>query len=170
MKLILLLILLLCIAVPASAQCQTIYRWTDESGVHHFSDVPPQHARFQTLQIADPPVRSAAATAVTAAEAENTASSALSIQFEQPRHDATLRDNTGYMLVVANLSRPLNKDEQLQLLLDGQPYRQPDTASQWQITNLDRGSHSLTIQLLINGKVIASTSTIMVHMHRASIR
>jgi len=59
--------------------------------------------------------------------------------------------------------------EQLQLIMDGKTLGAPSTKTVWQLENIDRGTHSFSIQAVGSGKVIASSSLITVHLHRASV-
>lgn len=55
MRTLLLLLLLPAIALPAAA-ADTLYRWTDEDGVVHYTDTPPSGDDYDTRTIvADPP-------------------------------------------------------------------------------------------------------------------
>ncbi len=86
-----------------------------------------------------------------------------------PHHDQTIRDNRGRMTLEVELNRPLSVDEHLQLLMDGKPYGAPSTKTVWHLNNIERGSHTFSIQAFGFGKVIASSKFVTVHLHRASV-
>ncbi|WP_162674487.1 hypothetical protein [Vibrio variabilis] len=94
----------------------------------------------------------------------------LTLTIASPQHDATIRNNAGDFSVSAFLKGSLNEEQALQLLLDGKPYGSPQTTTSWRLTNIDRGTHTLTIRVQQSGKVIASSDTITVHLHRASVQ
>ena len=94
---------------------------------------------------------------------------AASIQLLSPADQQTLRDNQGNMTVVASASRKLSQGHSARLRLDGDIYGRPQAQLTWPLTNIDRGSHTLQVELLKHGKVIASSEEITVFLHRARI-
>jgi hypothetical protein len=93
----------------------------------------------------------------------------LDINIVTPTDDQTIRSNRGIITVVLENNRNLKPGERYQLLMDENPYGAPQTNTTWNLKNIDRGTHSFTINALQSGKVIASTSTIKVHLHRNSV-
>lgn len=87
-----------------------------------------------------------------------------------PQHDDTVRSNSGTISIRSELNRKLSIGEQLQLLMDGRPYGAPTNQPNWELKNIDRGTHTFTIQAIENGKIIASSSIITVHLHRATVK
>ena len=87
-----------------------------------------------------------------------------------PQHDETIRSNNGLINIQLEANRKLGIGEQLQLILDGKPYGAPQSRLTWLLSNIDRGTHTLAVQAKRSGKLIASTSPITVHLHRASIK
>ncbi|GMQ47991.1 DUF4124 domain-containing protein [Vibrio sp. 10N] len=165
------------ILVSSPILATDIYHWKDEQGNLHFSDFPDsQNAQILSLPDAPPPpkVLNEAPVDWTSSpyldqnQAETNAKLALTIT--RPQHDATLRNNAGDFSVNGFLTGSLTETQTLQLLLDGKPYGSPQTTASWRLTNIDRGTHTLTIQVQQNGKVIASSDTITVHLHRASVQ
>ena len=53
-------------------------------------------------------------------------------------------------------------------MIDGKAYGGSQTDLTWLLTNIDRGSHQIQIQLLKNGKILASSESITVYLHRVS--
>ncbi len=116
---------------------------------------------------------------VTASETELTDSTAspapqtlepLKISLISPKHDDAVRNNSGNLFIRSELNRKLSIGEQLQLMMDGRPYGAPTTQSVWELKNVDRGTHTFTIQAIESGKIIASSSIITVHLHRATVK
>lgn len=91
------------------------------------------------------------------------------VNIETPSNDQTLRSSRGLITVKANLSRKLVIGERAQLMLDNQPFGAPQTAMFWELTNIDRGEHTITINVIESGKVIASSSIITVYLHRTTV-
>ncbi|MGO3797646.1 MAG: DUF4124 domain-containing protein [Vibrio casei] len=84
--------------------------------------------------------------------------------------DQTIRSNRGLMTIQAVINRHLDIGEQLQLLLDTQPYGAPQTKPLWELKNVNRGTHTFSINIVENGKVIASSHPITVHLHRTTVK
>ena len=51
-----------------------------------------------------------------------------------------------------------------------EPTTDEQTKAEKPLKNIDRGTHTLAVQAKRSGKLIASTSPITVHLHRASIK
>lgn len=179
------LVLLLCLLPAADTHPRTIYTWTDYQGTVHFSDNPTQaHARAlsvndalsvnETLPVNDaspaltPSINSA--TTQVAPKQHTIAQTELHIEWLKPTHEQTIHDNQGNITLHIALNRALSEQETLQLLLDDQPFGAPGTKTVWQLSNIERGSHTFLIQALVSGKVIASSSKVTVYLHRASIK
>lgn len=160
------------------AVADTIYTWEDENGVIHFTDQPSPEAKV--LDIKPPKRQSApapaandtagdATTAAHADEEDEANLPAAAVTLLSPSHQQTLRDNSGNIQVTANSSRKLKKGHTVRLLLDGKVEGRAQTQLQWQLTNISRGTHTLQVELLKYGKVIASSDKITVYLHRAGV-
>lgn len=84
--------------------------------------------------------------------------------------DQTIRSNRGFITVQVELSKKLEVAQSLQLMMDTQPYGAPQTPSIWELQNIDRGTHTFSINVVESGKVIASSNTITVHLHRTTVK
>ncbi|WP_027698039.1 DUF4124 domain-containing protein [Vibrio litoralis] len=84
--------------------------------------------------------------------------------------DQTIRSNRGFITVQVELSKKLGVGQSLQLMMDTQPYGAPQTPSLWELKNIDRGSHTFSVNVVESGKVIASSNTITVHLHRTTVK
>lgn len=182
--------------VPQLA-AQNVYTWVDEKGVLHFSDTP-QSDKAKSIQLPDYEAQAPAPSFdstepvttetedetglsnVTASETELTDSTAspapqtlepLKISLISPKHDDAVRNNSGNLFIRSELNRKLSIGEQLQLMMDGRPYGDPHhPISLGSLKNVDRGTHTFTIQAIESGKIIASSSIITVHLHRATVK
>ena len=167
------------LSAPVLAE-STLYSWEDENGVVHFTDQPQPDA--QPLIIKAPKIQTPPPTTEPAAQGDQpiatqqptaTSDEQEAVQPEvtlvSPSHEATLRDNSGNITVVASSPLKLNKGHSVQLRIDDQIFGRPQTQLRWQLTNIDRGSHTLQVDLLKYGKVIASSEKITVYLHRARV-
>jgi len=173
--------LLLWLLCPLSF-AQTIYTWTDSQGVVHFSDTPPpsnaqdQDSFFMpdqhqtTLSPSVEPAIPASQDPQPGPAEKKAQPPALTLRIASPQHDQTIRNNRGQFDIHAKINRKLMVGEQLQLQIDGEDFGAPQTLKKWQLKNIDRGTHSLVIKALINGKLIASSDPITVHLHRAKVK
>lgn len=151
----------------------TVYRWTDENGNVVYSDTPKPGATSVDLRSRVQNVADASATNATAAEAQQndveakTPRAALAII--DPANDATIRSSQGNLVVSAELAIPPGITQRLQLLVDGQPQGEPQGASTFVLTGVERGSHTLQLQLVNElGSQLAVSKSITIHMHRPS--
>ncbi|ELV8625501.1 DUF4124 domain-containing protein [Vibrio cidicii] len=184
---------LLCVLLSSLAHAQTVYTWVDADGVLHFSDTPGSGAKSITLpdldasapaphvestqkmDAAQPSTTQASSAKETAVEPaqpslSDEAQTELQLSMASPANDATIRSNRGLLFIRMESNRKLEVGEQLQLILNGHRYGAPQTGLTWQLKNIDRGTHTLAVQAYRNGKIIASSSPISVHLHRTSIK
>lgn len=158
------------------ATAQTVYTWTDSNGVQHFSDTPggkkTKAIKMPDYQQPPPPPAFEAATKVepkpTEEEQQPKELIPLEVTITSPEHDQAVRSNAGMMTIQAELNRKLAIDEKLQLFMDGSRYQAPTTKPIWELRNIDRGTHTFMIQAHRDGKLIASSSPITVHLLRSS--
>lgn len=179
---------------------QNVYTWVDANGIRHFSDSPQaSKAELIQLPDYEAQAPAPSFDAAEPTEADSAADSAadnelndeiaieeevtdpispsepqmvepLKITLISPKHDDTIRSNSGTIIIRSELNRKLGIGEQLQLMMDGRPYGAPTNQLFWELKNIDRGSHTFTIQAIADGKIIASASIITVHLHRASVK
>jgi hypothetical protein len=162
MRLSILLFLLFASAVSA----QTIYKIVTEDGRVIYSDKPSGNAtpvelrklNSVSLPPAKPRTRTPAATRPTVK---------YKLTFKQPTDQATVRNNNGIIRVTGAISPRANGT--FHLLMDGKKVSS-NTQPSFTLQNVDRGAHHLQINYLSgSGKVLASSESIEVFMHRTSI-
>lgn len=170
-------ILLLVVTTSTAVATTTIYSWTDDNGVVHFSD-SPEVPQAITVELSTTEVQSPkSSTRVEIIQANNVDNLTIdiepqlptaSISLLAPLHQQTIRSNEGDIKIRAVSNRKLDKNVQAQLVLDGQVNGTSQTRLEWQLTNIDRGTHQIQIQLLNNGKILATSESITVYLHRVS--
>ena len=172
------------VLIATTALAQVAYTWVDKDGVVHFSDTPNQGAKtisLPNLESSAPapkvesteslaPQANAAQEPTTEKKTKTDKPLPLSLTMLTPQHDETIRSNSGVINIQLEANRKLGIGEQLQLILDGKPYGAPQSRLTWQLNNIDRGTHTLAVKAKRSGKLIASTSPITVHLHRASVK
>ncbi|VVO22782.1 DUF4124 domain-containing protein [Pseudomonas fluorescens] len=157
-----LLLMLLLIALPATAQ---IYKYTDANGNTAYSNQPPDGTRSQPVEL--PPLNSVerqqpvlpqVSPAQSASEQASSAAYEVLELTGLPSEEA-LRANNGTFTVGVALQPRLQGAHRLRLLLDGQPYGQPSNVPRLQLVNIDRGEHSLAVQVLDGETVVQQSPT-----------
>ncbi|MCE0559059.1 MULTISPECIES: DUF4124 domain-containing protein [unclassified Motilimonas] len=171
MKYLLLILSFYTLTLQAN-ETDTVYRWVDKDGVTHYSDKKVNGAEKVRINISPshkipaPPTSITSAKPLPVAAKSNTKYQA---SITSPEHDSTIIDNTGNISVVTNVTPAFEDGQTLQLLIDGTPVGEKHQSTTLLATNIDRGSHSLQVQLIDkNGKIIASSEIITVHLRRAS--
>lgn len=176
-----------------TSHAQEVYTWEDENNVIHFND-NALSTKSQTITLpdyqAEPPAPEIESIApnTTPSETPNkskvkandniakhvkpqsTKPELLTLSLNAPQHEETIRSTRGIIPISAQVNRKLGIGEQLQLMLDGKRYGAPQTQSTWVLKNIDRGTHTISIQAVRSGKLIASTSSITVYLHRATAK
>ncbi len=105
--------------------------------------------------------------------ANNTPTVYTEFYIASPQHDSAIRANAGTLTLTLSLTPPLNikQGDKIMLSLDGQTVGKPSTQLSYTLTNLDRGSHTLSASLInASGAIIKVTTPITVHILRAHIK
>ncbi|WP_248745390.1 DUF4124 domain-containing protein [Pseudomonas sp. MWU12-2037] len=165
-----LLLLLMAVALPAAAQ---IYKYTDANGNTAYSNQPPDGTAAQTVEL--PPLNSvglqqsytlplptpatpAPATSATTPTNAGAAYSTLELT-DIPTQEA-LRANNGTFTVGVKMEPRLQRQHLLRLVLDGAPYGQPSNVPRLQLVNIDRGDHTLGVQVLAGEQVVQQSALV----------
>jgi hypothetical protein len=129
-----------------------IYKWVDENGQIHFSDVPQEGATeveiapIQTFSA--PSVAASSSSSNDADDANETVMNYESLEITSPAMEETIW-NTGGTVTVAVQTRPgLRTGHQIRLYLDGKPLPNlaPGTSS-LQVSEVFRGEHQLRAEI-----------------------
>ncbi|HKD53607.1 MAG TPA: DUF4124 domain-containing protein [Steroidobacteraceae bacterium] len=159
----------------------TVYKWTDEDGVVHYSDQPHANAEkvhvnsAQTFKEAgmsnsggyEPPA-SYPGTKPTATTADHTYQGCAVVQ---PADDQSFA-NLDALNIVVQTDPVIKPGDRIFVSLDGQPVNNgAPTGGQFTLTPVDRGTHTLQAQVRsADGTVVCQTPSITFHVHQASIR
>lgn len=168
-----LVLLLLLFALPAVAQ---IYKYTDANGNTAYSDQQPNGTKAQAVDL--PPLNRAdtvspstapPATTQTPGKSDPGTAAYQTLQLTDLPSDEALRANNGTFTVGVLVQPRLQPGHLLQLLLDGAPYGQPTNVPRLQLVELDRGEHSLAVQVLQNQQPIQQSQTVTVTVQRVHV-
>jgi hypothetical protein len=150
-----------------------IYKYVTPDGRVEYSDQPREGAaevEVTPLQTYAPPPLPKKMTTETQSQAR--ATTAYQVSIMTPQDDATVRENTGRVVVSLQVVPSLEEDSNytLQLLLDGQPVGRASTRLKYTLTDVDRGTHTLQAKLLNPlGTSVAQSEVITFYMRRMSI-
>jgi len=152
--------LILLSLLSAVASGQAAYTWVDENGQTHYSDRPVPGAapiELETAQgfTAPPPVTGV----VAEPEAEiDPAAAYTAFNILQPGHQETLWNVAGNVGVSLEIAPVLQPGHRVGVYLDGELADLATTASQFQLTEVFRGQHTLQAVIMDNddGDVLRS--------------
>ncbi|HEY0289576.1 MAG TPA: DUF4124 domain-containing protein [Pseudomonas sp.] len=87
-----------------------------------------------------------------------------------PEPDAAIRDMQGNLIVTVTNDPALQPGHSYRLLLDGKPYSESGRSPVFPMTNIDRGTHQLSIEIVDQyGRVAERTPNQPFHMFRISL-
>ena len=166
-------ILLALLLGPLAVAAQSIYRTTDEHGNVIFTDAPgantgpSERVDLQPTNTATPPPQ--APEPVTPAAAEEAAIS-YTVKITEPIDQTSMPMGPGNFAVSARVEPEPGEDNRLQLFIDGIPWGDPQSATTWNLTNIFRGQHDLTVAVITDsGATLVSSDPVRVFVHRPSI-
>lgn len=161
-----LMFMLLSLAFPVMAQ---IYKYTDADGNTAYSNQPPDGVAAQAVEL--PPLNSVEPQRPSAPPSE-----ALSNQQPHSAYevleltglptDEALRANNGTFTVSVMIKPRLQAPHLLRLLLDDQPYGQASNVPILQLVNIDRGTHSLAVQVIDGENIVQQSSSVTFTVQR----
>lgn len=172
-------VFLTCIALSSATVAQ-VYRWQAPDGSIIFSDEPPpqggaESIEFEPLQTYSPPTKPSSPVAATPAAPEAPQEKAktpfvyLGFEIVQPSNDEGVRANSGEITVQLNVLPALNNEDgdQIAVLLDGKVVAGPSPTTNFTLTGVNRGTHTLSAQIQSkDGNVVLKSKPIKFHALR----
>ncbi len=139
------------LAAAAAVFAGEAYRWVDENGVVHFSDVPREGAERIVLQEANVTqtrrITRSTPSAADQAPAPDEPFSYESIEIVSPAAEETLWNIEGVLNVSVALTPGLQPGHQVRFYFDGQP-RTTTSSTSVQIEEVYRGVHNLQVEVI----------------------
>lgn len=159
----------LLMALPSLAE---MYRWKDAQGNVVFGDSPPEGVQAEPVRVRPNVVEtpSLPQAAPPSPAAEPAAPAYRELRIVDPVDGSTVRENAGNIVVSISLDPGLNvrAGHKVQLLLDGNQVAEGQTV-QFPLTNVDRGTHSLSVRVVTaQGRELASSPAISFTLQRYS--
>ncbi|SCW52698.1 DUF4124 domain-containing protein [Pseudomonas sp. NFACC05-1] len=162
------IILLWLLALPAAAQ---IYKYTDADGNTAYSNQPPQGVPAQAVEL--PPLNSierqspaSLKTPPAPANSDEPRNAYEILELTDIPTDEALRANNGTFTVGVRAQPRLQSPHLFRLLLDGQPYGQASNVPRLQLVNIDRGEHSLAVQVIDGDNLVQQSETVTFTVQR----
>ncbi|NUT75094.1 DUF4124 domain-containing protein [Pseudomonas sp. C1C7] len=158
------------LALPVSAE---VFTYVDAQGNRVFTDQPkPGNAKRVPLgtgnRMPAPDIAPSLATTSKPAEKPQLRYDMLRILVPEP--DATVRSTAGEIIVSVTSEPGLQKGHRYRLLLDGQPTAEPGLSPVFPLTNVDRGTHQLSVEILDEqDRIVERTANQPMHMLRMSL-
>jgi hypothetical protein len=162
---------LLLIALPAAAE---VYTYIDAQGNRAFTDQPPPGSA-KRIQLSPGNRMSANPNATTSMPSAKKAKDKPLFHYQMlrvlvPDPDATIHNTQGEMIVSVTSEPGLQRGHRYRLLLDGQPTADPGPSPVFALSNIDRGSHHLAVEILDEqGRMVERTPSQPFHMLRISL-
>ena len=162
----LLMLMLLASAAPVMAG---IYKYIDAQGNTAYSNQPPDGVVAQPVEL--PPLNSVesqapAAPPVVPVTEEQPRSAYEVLEVTNLPSSEALRANNGTFTVGVLIKPRLQGPHLFRLLLDDQPYGQPSNVPSLQLVNIDRGTHSLAVQVISGDSIVQQSPTVTFSVQR----
>lgn len=166
--------LVFCTLLTAAVGCPAstdVYQYQDADGNTVFTDKLPDGVEGKKLSLeplnTTPPVTAKAS----ARPSQKVSEPLLVARITSPADQTTIPMGPGNFTVTVDIDPPLALVESLQLLIDGEPWGEPQRQTSWALTNVFRGEHKLTVARLDGQqKIIHESPSITVYVLRPSIR
>jgi hypothetical protein len=152
---------------------QTVYQWTDEQGNAVFSDKP--HPDAKQIEVA--PLPSFNPGQVPVAKDKGTGSSVgtskvtyETLQLITPNNEENIWSNPGTVSIGVTLNPKLVPGDKLVILVDGKEKQTSISDTHFEISDLERGTHTVQAQVRDSGgKIVKTSNTVTIYMHKASV-
>jgi hypothetical protein len=157
-------------SLQASAE---VFTYTDAQGNSVYTDQPRSNAKRVPIATsnrmsANPSAAAPISTAKKSVEQPPFHYDMLRILVPEP--DATIRSSAGEIIVSVTSEPGLQRGHRYRLLLDGQATGEPGLSPVFPLTNIDRGSHNLSVEILdTEGRTVERTANQPFHMLRMSL-
>jgi len=157
------------------AGADSIYRTTDKDGNVVFTDAPPADSSsaepvgLQHTNTAQPPPEVPVYEEDESAEAEEE-KPAYTVKITNPPNETSIPMGPGNFSVQVRIEPALKKYESMQLYLDGEPRGEPQASTIWDLTNVFRGAHDITVGVLNREReTLIMSEPVRVYVHRPSV-
>lgn len=172
---------LLAMLLTSAIATAGVYKWVDKEGNIHYSDTAPPHGLATEVDLPEPsrykprPIPSLdteAQTGKTSTDADETdkPTSYPVVTIVKPENGGTVRSNEGIVAIEVQLEPALAKGHVMAFSLDGTAIPDKVASTSFQITSVDRGTHSLTASVQDEqGKELGRSASVTFTLRKASL-
>ena len=160
--------------ILATTSYAEIYKSTNDSGGAVFSDIKTN----QSNTVALPPTNTHTPVQTDNLFKDTTTASEQSqtvvydtLIIQSPSQDQVFRNNAGQVAVAVAITPALQGNHQIQILLDGSIATEPQSGNQFSVSELPRGAHSISAQVIdtADGSILISSPAIQFHIKSHSV-
>tara|TARA_R110002049_G_scaffold59729_9_gene161327 strand:+ start:3662 stop:4192 length:531 start_codon:yes stop_codon:yes gene_type:complete len=169
------LLLLAVLLTSLHSAADSIYRTTDAEGNVVFTDAPNANSQpseqieIQRTNTVEPPPQIRPLPDTTPNDTEQEAPAPYKVVITSPENETSFPMGPGNFSVSARVSPALKKYVGLQLFVDGEAWGDPQRDNMWDLINVFRGQHDLTVAVVNNaGETLAVSEPVRVYVHRPS--
>ncbi|MCF5706997.1 DUF4124 domain-containing protein [Pseudomonas syringae] len=168
----LLLVVFLMYTVPALAD---VYTYKDANGNRVFTDQPRKNAKRVDIPPSNnmtgtPPTRTLKANPAQTPSAPPAMFHYQLLRVLVPEPDAAISSPSGDLIVTVTSDPVLQPGHRYRLLLDGIAVGQPGRSPVFPLSNLDRGTHQISVEIFdLMGRVLEKTPNQPFHLQRISL-
>lgn len=169
------LLLLVLLLSSGATMADSIYRTTDAEGNVVFTDAPNANSRpaepveIQRTNTVRPPQMTTPRADDSDTATEEPEAPEYTVTITSPANETSFPMGPGNFSVNVRVSPALKKYEGLQLFMDGEPQGSPQRDTMWDLTNVFRGQHDITVGVVDNaGEVLVMSPPVRVFVHRPS--
>ena len=166
--------LLALLMASVNSAADSIYRTTDADGNVVFTDAPDANSRpaekieIQRTNTAAPP-QITPLPDINTPNNNSDAAPPYTVTITSPADETSFPMGPGNFSVSVKVSPPLKKYDGLQLFVDGEAWGSPQRDTLWDLINVFRGQHDLTVAVVNNaGETRAVSAPVRVYVHRPS--
>ena len=146
----------------------TVYRSTDKNGNAVFTDQATENA--QEIEIKETATYTETVPTYTPTSKTKNVYKSIgytSLSILQPASEEATRSNSGNLTVSYSLQPALESKHSTELLIDGSPVQSSGSSGSFSLTNIDRGTHTLMVQVIDDsGSVLITSDSVMITMLR----
>jgi len=160
---------------PKAPAKDQVYKWVDKDGVIHYGNQPPTRdatpAKLPPLQTfkggtAPPNLNKFAKPGATGAAPAGP----INVDIVTPSREETFRGGERVVPVAVMVTPQLGEGHKLIYVLDGTPASPPTSDTSFALTNVERGSHTVSVTLVgAAGEELANSNPVTFYMHPPTV-
>jgi hypothetical protein len=160
---------------PKAPAKDQVYKWVDKDGVIHYGNQPPTRdatpAKLPPIQTFKGGTAPANLNKLAKPGAAGAApGAAINVDIVTPSREETFRGGERVVPVAVMVTPQMGEGHKLIYLLDGTPASPPTTDTSFALTNVDRGSHTVSVTLLgAAGEELANSNPVTFYMHPPTV-